>query len=417
MVSKDKWIILSVVSIGISLCIPLALGGAEKFIVTPKITVGGQVDSNYFLSENNEREVFTYLIQPGIEAGYETAKSEALLDFNLNAFFYDDQDSVPADEPKASDDDYVGFNLKLKAVTEPNDRLLAGLRNLSYLSRNPGRVDALGNFTDRDKYWQNFFRPRLHYDLTGRLAVDVGYQNRLIHWLDGPNEDALENRGLAGLIYSLRRTLQVGLQYELWRTRYDGDTPDYTSNQLGLLLEKQFHHISLLAGGGYQDRRFDDSDRDDISTPAYIAAVKGQWPAPPAATKRQRLEARAATRRMWLTAPAGARSYFELMFDQNFNNTSIGSEYYVARRLSLIAGHTFAKKIVTRLSGYFQNSDYEDTNRNDDTYRIYGNIGYRFLRWLTFSVGGGYQDRDSNVDGENYDNAFIRAHVDAKWEF
>jgi len=194
MVSKDKWIILSVVSIGISLCIPLALGGAEKFIVTPKITVGGQVDSNYFLSENNEREVFTYLIQPGIEAGYETAKSEALLDFNLNAFFYDDQDSVPADEPKASDDDYVGFNLDFKAVTEPNDRLLAGLRNLSYLSRNPGRVDALGNYTDRDKYWQNFFRPRLHYDFTSRLAVDVGYQNRLIHWLDGPKSAHASNQ-------------------------------------------------------------------------------------------------------------------------------------------------------------------------------------------------------------------------------
>lgn len=169
--------------------------------------------------------------------------------------------------------------------------------------------------------------------------------------------------------------------------------------------------------GGYQDRRFDNSDRDDISTPAYIAAVRGQWPAPPSATKRQRLEARAAIRRRWLTAPAGARSYFELMLDQNFNDTGLGSEYYVARRLSLIVGRTFAKKIVTRLSGYFQNSDYEDTDRNDDTYRIYGSIGYRFLPWLAFSVGGGYQDRDSNVDGESYDNAFFRAYIGAKWDF
>ena len=246
---KYKWIISSVVSIGIALCLPLTLLGADNFIAAPKIAAGWQVDSNYFLSENNEREVSTYLIQPGIEVGYETAKSEVLLDVNLNAYFFDDHDSVPTDEPKASDDNYLGFNLNFKAITEPNDRLLVGLRNRSYLSRNPGQVDALGNYTGRDKYWQNYFRPRLHYDLTGRLAVDIGYQNRLFHWLDGPNDDLHENRGMAALIYSLRRTLQVGLQYQLWRTQYDGNTSDYTSNQLGLLLEKQFHHISLLAGG------------------------------------------------------------------------------------------------------------------------------------------------------------------------
>jgi hypothetical protein len=417
MVSKDKWIISSVLSIGISLCLPLTLLGAEKFIAVPKIAAGWQVDSNYFLSENNEREVVTYLIQPGTEVGYETTKSEVLLDFNLNFFFYDDRDSVPAGEPKASDDNYVGYNLNFMAVTEPNDRLVVGLRNRSFLSRNPTRVDTLGNFTGRDKYVQNFFRPRLHYDLTGRLALDIGYENRLLHWLDGPNDDLLENRGLAALIYSLRRTLQVGLQYQLWRTQFDGDTSDYTSNQLGLLFEKQFHHISLLAGGGYQDRSFDDSEIDDISTPAYVGAVRGQWPAPSTATKRQRLEARAATRRLWLTAPAGARSYFELMFDQNFNDTGLGTQFYVARRLRLIAGRTFAKKIVTRVDGWFQNSDFKKSDREDDTYRLYGSIGYRFLRWLTFSVGGGYESRDSNIDGEDFDNAFFRAHVDAKWRF
>jgi len=184
-----------------------------------------------------------------------------------------------------------------------------------------------------------------------------------------------------------------------------------------LLLEKQFRHISLLAGGGYQNRRFDDSDVDDISTPAYIAAVRGQWPAPSTATKRQRLEARTGTRRLWLTAPRGARSYFELMFDQNFNDTGLGTQFYVARQLRFIAGRTFAKKIVTRLEGRFQNSDFKKSDRNDDTYRLYGSIGYRFLRWLTFSVGGGYESRDSNVAGLDYDNAFFRAYLDVKWRF
>ena len=86
MAFKKRWIFITTICIGLSLCLPLNLLGAGSFIVTPKIAVGWQVDSNYWKSEDNEQEVFTYLIQPGIELGYETAKSLISLNYTANQF-------------------------------------------------------------------------------------------------------------------------------------------------------------------------------------------------------------------------------------------------------------------------------------------------------------------------------------------
>ncbi|MCP4625628.1 MAG: outer membrane beta-barrel protein [bacterium] len=398
-------ILAATISIGISLCLPLNLLGAGNFIVTPKIAAGWQYDSNYWKSEDGEQEVFTYLIQPGIELGYETAKSQVSLNYTLNAFFYDDQESVPDDQRKASDDDYLGHTFLFQSETRSTGRWLFALDNSFYYTRNPAQTGSLGNFTDRDKYWVNRFMPRVYHDISRRFAARLRYRNEILQWVDGDNEDSVENRGIGDLIYKISPTAQLDLEYQHWQRDFDGNTSDYTSNQLRLILRKQFKYISFEAGGGYQDRAFDDSDQDDISTPAWMGAITGQWP----------------------PAPDRASSRFSLRYEQNFNDNGLGAGYYVARRLSLVLGHIFLEKIETSIEGWYQNSDYKEyrgvtssgsmENRDDDTYRILGRVGYRLFDWMTFYVAGGYQDRDSNIDGLSYDNTFLRARIDCKYEF
>jgi len=405
MAFKKRWILITLISIGISLCLPLNLLAAGSFIVTPKIAVGWQVDSNFWKSEDNEQEVFTYLIQPGIELGYETAKSLISLNYTANKFFYDDQDSVAAGQRKASDDDYLGHTAIFQAETRPTGRWLLALDNSYYLTRNAAQTGSLGNFTDRDKYWVNRFMPRVYYDISPRFAAGLRYRNEILEWLDGDNDDSTENRGIGNFVYKFSPTAQLDFEGQHWQRDFDGNTSDYTSNQLRLILRKQFKVISFEAGGGYQDRSFDDSDQDDISTPAWMGAITGQWP----------------------PAPDRASTRFALTFDQNFNDTGLGSGYYVARRLSLVLGHIFLEKIETSLEGYYQNSDYEEyrgrtssgsiEDRDDDVYRIMGRVGYRFFDWMTFYVAGGYEERDSNIVGLSYDNTFLRARLDCKFEF
>ena len=405
MAFKKRWILITLISIGISLCLPLNLLAAGSFIVTPKIAVGWQVDSNFWKSEDNEQEVFTYLIQPGIELGYETAKSLISLNYTANKFFYDDQDSVAAGQRKASDDDYLGHTAIFQAETRPTGRWLLALDNSFYLTRNSAQTGSLGNFTDRDKYWVNRFMPRVYYDISPRFAAGLRYRNEILEWLDGDNDDSTENRGIGNFVYKFSPTAQLDFEGQHWQRDFDGNTSDYTSNQLRLILRKQFKVISFEAGGGYQDRSFDDSNQDDISTPAWMGAITGQWP----------------------PAPDRASTRFALTFDQNFNDTGLGSGYYVARRLSLVLGHIFLEKIETSIEGYYQNSDYEEyrgrtssgsiEDRDDDVYRIMGRVGYRFFDWMTFYVAGGYEERDSNIVGLSYDNTFLRARLDCKFEF
>ena len=402
---RKNWFAVTAVNICICLCFPLTVFGSGRFIVTPKIAAGWQYDDNYWLSEDNEREVSTYLIQPGIELGYETAKSLISLNYTANAFFYDDHGSVDEDEQKASDDDFLGHTAIFQAETRPSGRWLLALDNSFWLTRNNAQTDRLGNFTDRDKYWLNRFTPRVYHDISRRFAAGLRYRNEQLEWIDGDNADSTEHRGIGDLIYKLSPTAQFDLEYQHWQRDFDGNTSDYTSNQLRLILRKQFKHISVEAGGGYQDREFDDSDQDDISTPAWMGAISGQWP----------------------PAPDRASSRFALRFEQNFNDNGLGSGYYVARRVTLVLGHIFQEKIETSIEGWYQNSDYEDNygltssgsiqNRDDDTYRILGRVGYRFLDWMTAYVAAGYQDRDSNHDGKSYDNTFVRARIDCKYEF
>ena len=402
---KHKWPTISLVSIGICLCLPLNLLADGKFIFTPKIAAAWRVDSNYFRSDDDERDAYTYLIEPGVEVGYETSKSLVSLDYVLQAFFFDDRDSDPPGpgRRRAGEDDYVGHQAKFQARTRPTTRLLLGLDNTFFLTRDSAQTDSLGNFTDRDKYWKNRFSPRIYYEFHPRFATGVRYRYEKLNWTEGDNDDSDEHRGIFDLIYNFSRTSHLDLEYQHWQRDFDGDESDYTSNQLRLIFRKQFKNISFEAGGGYQDRSFDDSDESDISTPAYMLAITGQWP----------------------PAPDKARTHFSLMFDQNFNDVGLGSGYYVARRVTLRAGRVFWEKIVTDLEGYYQNSDYETDqgftssgrlrDRDDDIYHVEGRVGYRMYDWMTFSIGGGYQERDSNLVGLDYENTFFWTRIDLKF--
>jgi hypothetical protein len=401
---NKHWIFELPAAIGIFLFIVPVAFGAGKFYLIPKFTAGWQLDSNYWKSETDEREVFTYLLQPGIDVGYETVKSNFSLGYSLNAFFYEDRDSVPPGELSAEDDDYVGHTAVLKARTSPTARLLLGFDNSFFLTRNPAQTDAFDNTITRDRYYINRFTPQVVYELGGRFSAGLRYRNTITKWLEGENEDSLENRGMFDLIYNFRRTALLDLDFQHWRRNYEGNTSDYTSNQIALRLRTQFRYFSLEAGGGYQNRQFDDSELDDISTQVYRGAVIAQYPA----------------------VPASPSSNLSLVYEQNFNDLGPENRYYVARRLTFKAGHIFLKKIETSLEGWYQNSDYkegiitasgETENRNDDTYRIFGKIGYRFFDWMQLSIGGGIEDRDSNVDGLSYDNTFFRAKLDFARKF
>jgi len=385
MLQRKDLLILAIILLILSF--PLEGLAAPKFTIKPKVSAGGQVDSNFYKAEARDREVYTYILQPGIDLGVETPKGRLSLDYTMNDYSYEDKDTVPAGEQAADKEDYLGHTATLMARYRAFDRLLLGLDNSYYKTRDPAHADISSDPVDRDKYSINRLTPMGFYEF-GPLSLGLRYRNTGTDYDIAAREDSTENRGMLDLVFNFTRLTSLDLEYQHWKRDYDR-TSDYTSDQLKLIFRRQFKYFSFEAGGGRQERSFD-KNLEDIDVFTYRIAIIGQNP----------------------PAPERPRSHITFAAEQNFNVAGAGDTYFTAHRFSLDAGHIFLEKILAGIEGYYQISDYETTAREDKTYDIAGGVGYMFTDWLTFSLTAGYEERDSNVAGYDYDNTYYMAKLD-----
>ncbi len=395
---KRPVVLITVISLLLFFSAAISLKAAE-ITIKPRIATSWKTDSNFFNAETNERRVDTYLVQPGIDLGFETPKTKVLLNYTFNARYYDDRDTVPSGQPRADDDDYVGHTVAFNSRYRAFDRLLIGLDDSYHKTRDAANADKLSNSTDRDKFEINRLSPSLFYDFGEKFTAGLRYRNTVTDY-SKDKEDSTEDRGMFDLIYNFTRKTSLDLEYQHWKTDYDKTTSNYTSDQIQLTFKKQFNYVTIKAGGGYHERDFDDPTLNNINTMIYTISVRAQHP----------------------PGDASARSYLEFSTELNFNDQGLGDSYYKAHRFSVDAGHIFLEKLKVSIGGYYQNSDYERTIgttpqgtielRKDDLYFISGSIGYIFADYLTFSVSANYEERDSNLIGSDYDNKSVMATLD-----
>ena len=386
--------------------------GEGKIVIKPRVDVSWKADSNFWWAETDEREVFTYLVQPGITFGYETDKSQIHLDYTLNGYLYDDQDSLSPGTRKASDDNYVGHTFQLLASTRQlQDRLLGGLREDFYLTRDPAQSDLYSDSILRQKYFINRVEPFAFYELSDRFTVGLRYRNTIIDYTESDMEDSIENRGLLDLVYHISQTSSLDLDYQVWARDYSKLTSDYMSNQVKLAFRQQFSIVSWEAATGYQYRSFDDDNLDSIDVIPW--GLKFELSTDPTPISPLLPEKR-------------KKSFVSLEAAQDFNNQGLAEGYFRANRVTLEAGHVFLERIPVYFLGYYQNSDYEFWRgitssgsvalRDDDTYKAECSVGYKFLRWFTVSVTPGYEKRNSNIVGRSYEDKTISAQLEFEYD-
>ncbi len=94
---------------------------------------------------------------------------------------------------------------------------------------------------------------------------------------------------------------------------------------------------------------------------------------------------------------------------QNYNDTAIDNDYYIATRFNAAIGHLFLEKLNVKLKGYYQNSDYQNNtdDREDNTYAISCRLDYLRNEILSIGIESGFETRDSSESINNYDNSFI----------
>jgi hypothetical protein len=376
--------------LGIAL-LPLSVWAATEFDIVPKVSASWRYDSNYFRAQFNERPVFTYLVQPGLDLGINTAKSSVRLNYTLDAYWYDDRDTVPPLERKASSFDYVGQTGDLAIRYQAFDRLQVGLDDILRLTRDPGQSDQFSNSIIRAKYCLNAVTPLLVYEFGPKFNVALRYRNTKIDYLDPADiEDSDEHRGIFDFVYNFNRRNSIDLQYQVWHKLYEVSS-DFTSNQVKLIFRRQMRSFDFIVGGGYQNRKFDDPGLGSAGVFTYNVSIDGEI-----------LENR--------------RAYATLRAEQNLNDQAFGNDYFIATRFSLSGGYEFTSKLSADALASYQISDYQLTPRKDNTYIVSGNLNYRFARWVALNLAAGYENRDSNIPGLSYDNTFVIARLNFAYE-
>ena len=343
------------------------------------LNLGVQYDSNFYYLPVNERGVTTYLVQPGIELGYETGKSEIAFHYMLDANYYDE----------SGEDDFYGHTASLMGDFQLSDRFSFNLSDDFVKTRNSTGLDDLGNIRTREKYSQNRLRAMFSLDFEPKFTTKFGYQNWITDYEDDFSIDSKGNQGIFDLIYHLNSSTSLDLEYHYWSMDYDGLISDYTSNQLSLVARKEWRIVSLEAAVGYQNREFDVAGQDDIDVVPYRFTLNGR--------------------------SSSGKSRFSLSAEQNFNflDTSglIDQGYYKANRFSLRFDHDLTDKVTVGVNGYFQNSDYVDSTRDDDIYNIMADINYQIRDRLALYFSAVYENRDSTRPLEEYDNTEVMGQL------
>ncbi len=384
-------------------------GIARTFInIQPMITVGAQYETNFFRTEENEKAVYTYIVQPGIQLGVSTVRSSVDFKYTLEGYYFDDSGDVPDGERPADDLNYFGHYFVLDARSAVTDRLTLKVFDTFYSTRRVTRYDDYTDDTGLRKHYINRFTPGIYYDFKNRFFLALNYRRQDIDYDDTDIDDSVEHRGLLTLFYNPSRTSTIDIDYQHWVFDTNAPIGDYTSDQIFLNYQKRYKYLFFDGGIGYNHRSYSDSVPDDGDKIVYRLAVGAQNP-PDFGIRRRYYRANA----------MGVLSNFYLEYNTNYHD--LGDQRY-DHRLFLSVGRLFYRKIKLDLSGYYVRSDYDTffgltpegtlAVREDDVFGLTASLRYLIKERWNLLFMAGLVDRSSNLAGFSYDDTFASAELE-----
>jgi len=392
---------------------PLAVA-APSITFEPLLTVGGRWDSNFYQTEEDESEAYTYLVSPGLSVDLQGARSNVILNYMMEAHFYDGADGDPTVDSGASlplnDLDYTGHQLSLDSNFDLTSRLILGLDGAYFHSRYPTQYDRLSTQILHHEYDLYHVSPMLFFDITQRLTAGLRYRHSEIDLegdddldpvaLDTDNTD--EDLWEMTISYTPWRDLTMGLDLEQAEVDYSDRIDDYEAQRIRLRVQKRYPQIALDAGVGFENRDFMAAKIKDEDLFTWRLGLTAQAPDPMA---RPRSLGEVYIRPV---------DHVHFAVERQFNN--IGSLYTATRFVGSV-GSMWGEKIESRVKGWYQESDYEyltgstpeggqQATRDLETWDVSASLGYHIIRNLVISATGGYREQESNLVDEDYTDTY-----------
>lgn len=364
---------------------------AGAFMIRPRLTVGGEYDSNVFATENNEEDDFGLIVAPRVNVDSQWSRHALNLTAGASAAFFDD----------FSDNNYLDFDVGAAGrvdVTRENS-IRAGLSfardHEDRSNPDQGGADDVTKFylgTANLGYRHNF--NRIFFQVDGRV---LRYD-----FLDDPgginNDDRDRNRYSARLRggYALSPRIRLFGEGEYRIVRYD-ETPDDSgvdrdSEGFAARVGSELDITGLLFGEvavGYSRQDYDD---DNLDTAQGINAL-GQltWNPTP------------------LTSIVGTIELDVKETTVVFNGEEASAN--LQKAFTIEVTHELLRNVLLDGTLAFVRDDFEGTERSDNTFSIGAGVTYLMNRNIGIDVGYTFTTRDSDAPGADYDRHIVRVGV------
>ncbi len=343
---------------------------AKNYSLHPTIDTSVRWDSNYYYDHEDEVDVYTYLIQPGLTFQYQGAQTQVEFGATLDGHVYSGSSTL---------DDFIGYTLDADANRTTKSRQVTfGLRDTLSYTRDPEHLGDLENITSRELYKTNVLNPYLKYELA-RFGIDLEYNNRVVSYDEADNEDNMLQKGSIQALYKPNRTFEFGPAFEFESMNYDQDSADYQSAKLSAVLTRNGKFVNLSGGIGYHQRELDDDENTELDTFSWRIGIASQ-------------------------STGFKKTSFSFLLLRDLNDTSTPDGYYSSLQLNGAIERKLWRHFALGLNASYKWDDYELMERKDDIWKIGASADYDVMDWMKISLETGYQKQDSNEDENDNEN-------------
>jgi|WetSurMetagenome_2_1015567.scaffolds.fasta_scaffold04462_2 hypothetical protein len=406
---------------------PITLPAGQRFEIKPYVFATQQYTSNVYLTNTNQKSDWITTLGPGIRMAVNDPSFGADLTGNFGYNWY-------ANKTK---NDYWSIDGTLGLRYNPTPQLTFRVREYILRSQNsaepnfpqggqpaqPGVI--VGTNQSNTPYLRNVVEPSIDWQFSRQGSVGILYRNNVL--LNDDNTlyaNNMENTVRPYVSYWFDQRNNLALDYGFTAGSYSGGPPptppNFTSqNPHGRYTYRFDAQMSLFADYAFAYQNNDSPGFNyNVNNPSVgivynfnptLAAVVQAgwfWMNPEQGNGQDGLTGTASLtqRDRQTTYTLSLNSgYVQNAFD--FNNLGFYKYYGGSASIS----HYLTQRFSVGFVGSAQYIDYAFVDRNDWVYTVDATASYELLRWLTLGGRVGYQEDDSNLSVNSYNewHAFL----------
>jgi len=407
---------------------PITLPAGQRYEIKPYIFAQEQYTSNVYLTKDNKKDDWITTLGPGIRMAMNDPGFGADLTGNFGYNWY-------ANKTK---NDYWSIDGALGLRYNPTAQLTFKVRDYILRSANTSEPNypqggqpaqpGVTPSTNRGNapYVRNVVEPSIDWQFS-RMGSSLGivYRNNIL--VNDDNSlyaNTTENFVGPYINYWFDAHNNLALDYGFTAGSYSGGppptAPNFTSQNPHARYTYRFDaQMSLFADYAYAYQNNDSPGFNyNVNNPSAgitynfnstltgVAQVGYFWMDPEQGSGQNGVTSNLSlTQRERQTAYTVAfkSGYVQNAFD--FNNLGF-YKYYLG---SISVTHSLTQRFNVGFVGTAQNIDYAFVDRNDWLYTADATANYQLMRWLMVSGRVGYQENDSNISANSYDewHAFL----------